>query len=87
MKVKVITFDAIDDPKSVFELTGIKDQHISMILYQADEGNKGTVFFGDRSYQPFTLSAGVSGQVPETDTKSFFLKADRVNDKIAIGLI
>ena len=86
MKVKPITFGDLN-PHSAYDLLGWAQEHCAIIYYQADPKNKDNILFGDRSFQPFTLPPGASGTIPETNLKSFYLKALRVADKVAIGIL
>jgi hypothetical protein len=87
MKVRKVIFPLVNVADTLFNLSGIQDQHVSLILYQAPKGNKDAILFGDRSFQLFELEPGSSGQLPITDTKAFWLKNQRDGDTLTVGLI
>lgn len=84
MKVKIISVPT--NPTSLFDLSGAAHQHVSGIVFQAPEANAETVYFGDRSNQPFELRPKANGTLSIADTTSVFIRGTS-GDKLLLGLM
>lgn len=85
MKVRVV--NVTTTPQNIFDLMSQSQQQVSGIKIESKENNNKNIFYGDRSFQAFTLGPGDSDILPIVDTTSLWVVSAQGTQVLVIGLL